>query len=134
MNIAISKLAPSRRSAVKSVSTAFKILKGNGGEMQRKLLLEEMTERMEFEPWELERYESNGQLKWLTIFLFYTIDCIKAGWLIKNKGVWFLTPQGEAAMELGPISLLENASKAYREWKANEPKEVAKGRMKTTLT
>jgi restriction system protein len=121
------ELAPSKRSAVKSISTAFNILKENGGEMQRKLLIEEMTKRIDFEEWETERYKSNGQLKWLTIFLFYTIDCIKAGWLIKNKGKWFLTPEGEAAIKLGPVALLENASKAYREWKAHEPKESTKG-------
>lgn len=125
MNKEISTLANSKRSAVRSISAAFEILKENGGEMQRKLLLEEMTKRIEFEPWELERYESNGQLKWLTIFLFYSIDCIKAGWLTKNKGIWFLTPEGEEAMKLGPVSLIENANKAYREWKANEPKEQA---------
>jgi hypothetical protein len=26
---------------------------------------------------------------------FYTIDCIKAGYLRKTKGVWYLTPEGE---------------------------------------
>lgn len=126
MGLDLSKLAPSKRSAFKSLSAAFTILQANGGEMQRKALLEAMTKKIEFEAWELERYESNGQLKWLTIFLFYTIDCIKAGWLTKNKGIWFLTPEGEKAIKLGPIALLENASKAYREWKSNETKGSAK--------
>jgi restriction system protein len=25
------------------------------------------------------------------------IDCIKAGFLVKKKGIWFLTPEGEDA-------------------------------------
>ena len=117
-----SNMSMSKRSAVKSLFAAFEILKNNGGEIQRKLLIEEMARRIKFEPWELERYESNGQLKWLTIFLFYSIDCMKAGWITKNKGLWFLTPEGERAVELGPLKLLELANKAYRIWKSNEVK------------
>lgn len=126
MSKKIEEFAPTKRSAIKTISTAFEILNENGGELQRKQLFDEMTKRIEFESWELERYESNGQLKWLTIFLFYTIDCIKAGWLLKNKGVWFLTPEGIIALKQGPVMLLENANKAYKAWKANEIKTISK--------
>lgn len=114
--------APTKRSAMRTLYAAFDILIKNNNELPRKELIEKITQQVQFENWELERYESNGQLKWLTIFLFYSIDCIKAGWLVKNKGVWYLTPEGVAAYLLGAEKLLEEAGKAYREWKSNESK------------
>lgn len=114
--------APTKRSAMKTIYAAFEVLITNNNELPRKELLEQITKKVTFEPWETERYESNGQLKWLTIFLFYSIDCIKAGWLSKNKGTWYITPEGIEAFKLGPEKLLDNAGKAYREWKANEVK------------
>ena len=121
-----SEIAPSKRSAGKSLFTAFTILKENGGEMKRKMLIDEMTTRIDFEPWEKERYASNGQLKWLTIFLYSTIDCIKAGWLTKDKRVWYLTPEGEKALQLGQVKMVEVGNKAYRDWKLNEAKDTGK--------
>lgn len=120
MNYDLSNLADSKRSAAKSLYTAFEILNENGGELPRKQIIEEMSKRIDFEPWETERYESNGQLKWLTIFLFYTVNCIKAGWLVKNKGIWFLTEEGKELIKLGPIVLVEESSKAYKQWKITE--------------
>lgn len=110
--------SPTKRSGVKSIFAAFQILNENDGEMHRNLLLEEIAKRVEFEPWELERYESNGQLKWVTIFVFYSIDSVKAGWLAKNKGMWYLTPEGKEALKLGDVALFEAANKAYRVWKS----------------
>lgn len=126
------KIAPTKMSAMKTMYAAFEILINNNDELPRKELIEKMTEKLVFEDWETERYESNGQLKWLTIFLFYSIDCMKAGWLTKNKGTWYITPEGKEAYKLGAEKLLETAGKAYREWKANEDtitplKDVSKG-------
>lgn len=53
---------------------------------------------------------------------FYSVDCVKAGYLRKVKGVWYLTPEGEAAMRKGPIELLESASAAYKKWNAARKK------------
>ena len=61
-------------------------------------------------------------MRWETILRFYTIDCIKAGFLRKQKGKWILTEEGEKAIELGPVDLLEFASKKYKEWDAKRKK------------
>jgi restriction system protein len=55
---------------------------------------------------------------------FYTVDCAKAGYLRKSKGTWYLTPEGEQAMKLGPVGLLESASIAYKKWDAKRKAEV----------
>jgi restriction system protein len=48
---------------------------------------------------------------------------IKAGFLVKKKGVWFLTPEGESALKLGATGLMDAATKAYREWRQKNPRQ-----------
>lgn len=50
---------------------------------------------------------------------FYSIDCQKAGFLIKNKGVWYLTDEGEKSLSLGALKMLDAATAAYRVWVAD---------------
>ena len=52
---------------------------------------------------------------------FDSIDCVKAGWVIKKKGVWYLTPEGEDALKLGAEKLLDSATQLYRKWRADNP-------------
>jgi restriction system protein len=72
--------------------------------------------------WEKQRYEKTGYIRWRSVLHFFSIDLIKAGFLIKKKGVWFLTLEGETALKLGETGLLEAAQKAYREWRLKNPK------------
>lgn len=116
----LANLAPSKRSAAKTLYAAFQLMAKYSPEMARKELLEKIEETVSFEDWELERYPSNSQLKWLTIFLFYSIDAVKTGWLVKNKGLWQLTEAGIEAAKLSPLELLEKAGKGYKEWQTLE--------------
>jgi restriction system protein len=110
------KLSKSRQVAVKTIYEAFLILKENGGQLQGKEVIDKMRDRVKFNEWEKEIYEKSGYVRWESILHFFTIDCIKAGYLRKNKGVWYLTEEGEKAIKLGPVKLLANATKLYREW------------------
>jgi len=65
--------------------------------------------------WEKEIFERTGYVRWESILHFSTVDCVKARFLRKNKGVWYLTEEGEKAMKLGPVKLLESAMAAYRQ-------------------
>lgn len=47
-------------------------------------------------------------------------------WLFsQKKGVWYLTSEGETAIELGEVGLLEAATTAYRKWKKEKEAEVS---------
>jgi len=116
------QLAPSKATAAKTIFKCFQILKKAGGEMSRKELLVEMTNTLAFSDYELEKLESNGQPRWLTVFLFYSVDANKAGFLAKNNGIWILTSEGEKAMKFGEVGLIEAASKAYRQWDSERKK------------
>ena len=102
---------------------ALKVLKENGGEMRGSQVVIEVEKRVPLGEWETHRYEKTGNIRWRSVLQFYSIDLIKAGFLIKKKGVWFLTPEGESALKLGETGLLDSATKAYREWRQKNPKQ-----------
>jgi restriction system protein len=110
--------AKSIKSASKTVYAAFQILKANGGEMRGRDIVAKIPEIVEITDWEKERYEKTGYIRWESILSFYTIDCMKAGFLQKDKGIWILTPEGEEAMKLGEEGLFRAAKKAYVQWKS----------------
>ncbi|RMZ51426.1 Mrr restriction system protein [Flavobacteriaceae bacterium PRS1] len=109
--------------AEKTIYTAFNILKENGGELRGKDVVDKIRESVDFNEYEKHRYEKTGYIRWESILHFYTIDCMKAGFLRKNKGLWILTNEGEEAIKLGSEKLLSTAIKIYREWDAKRKKE-----------
>lgn len=119
MNDELKKLAPSKQSAAKTIFATLNILKKAGGQLPGKQVIDTIRQTVELSDWEKETYETTGYIRWESILHFYTIDCIKAGFLRKNKGTWYLTEEGDKAIKLGPVKLLETASKLYRSWAAD---------------
>jgi len=115
------KLPRSRSLAAKLIYSALSILRDNGKEMPMRELMSKVENNVTLDEWEKSRYEKSGYIRWQSILHFFSIDCIKAGYLIKKKGIWYITPEGENALKLGPEKLLENATKAYRKWKSEQP-------------
>ena len=115
----------SKKIAEKTIYATLKILKKAGGEMRGKEVVDSIRETVTFDEYETYRYKKTGYIRWETILHFYTIDCMKAGFLRKNKGMWILTKEGEEAIKLGPEKLLNTATKIYREWDAKRKKEKA---------
>ncbi len=103
--------------AAKVVHAALVILRERGGEMRSRDVIAEVEKRVELDDWARERYES-GSSRWVTFLRFFTIDCAKAGFLVKKAGTWYLTPEGDKAIDLGPQELLEEAGRRYRQWEA----------------
>lgn len=116
-----SKLSPTKALAVKVSYAALSILKDNGGEMPMRDLMDRVENQVELTEWDKERYEKTGYIRWQSVLHFYSIDFVKAGYLRKKQAVWYLTPEGEDALKLGPVGLLESAQKAYKKWKSQQP-------------
>lgn len=103
----------------------MQILKEKGGEAPGKDVVSEVANRLTFNDWEKATLEKTGNIRWQSIMHFYSIDCVKAGFLIKKKGVWYLTPEGENALErFGEIEFMEEAGQAYRKWEKEAKKDV----------
>ena len=118
------QLAPSRALGARVLHAALEIIRENGGELHIKQLTEEIERRVELDEWAKDRYEKTGYVRWQSILHFFSIDAVKAGFLIKKKGVWYLTPEGETAIKLGDVGLLGAATKAYRAWKTEQNKQI----------
>ena len=117
-------LPRSKQVGKKAIFTARTILKENGGQMRGREAIDAVGRRLDLDSWARERYSKSGYVRWESILHFETIACVKAGFLIKKKGSWFLTPEGEAAIALGEDSLYSKAAAAYAIWKASLPREV----------
>ncbi|WP_034299340.1 restriction endonuclease [Herbaspirillum sp. RV1423] len=70
-------------------------------------------------------YES-GDRRFEKIVRFATVDCVKAGWMQKNKGIWTVTEEGMAAhRELkDPEQFQKAALKLYRKWKLAQKNDI----------
>src|ERR1044071_4972851 len=95
---ATKEISKSKQIAIKTIYEMFKILKANNGEMRGKEVIAKIAENVPFNEYESQILEKTGYVRWRSVFHFYTIDCIKAGFIRKQKGTWYLTPEGEAAM------------------------------------
>lgn len=73
-------------------------------------------------PYELGSY-ANGARRYEKVVRFSTIASVKAGWLVKEKGVWRLTEEGHVAFSefVDPAAFDAEASRLYREWKRTQP-------------
>lgn len=100
----------------------FKILMAAPDGMRASEALQVLASRFTLTPYEADNYES-GSRRFEKIVRFATVDCVKAGWLVKDKGIWSITDVGRAAhAELtDPEAFYKRACKLYAEWKAAQP-------------
>ena len=115
------KKSPSKVIAEKTIFEAFKILKAAGGQMRGKAVVDKIRETVSFDDYEKHVYEKTGYVRWESLLHFFTIDCMKAGYLLKENGVWILTEEGTKAISYGPEKLLSTATQKYREWSNKKP-------------
>lgn len=114
------KPGKTRTLAAKLIYAAMSILRDSGGEMPMRDMMVGVEKAVDLSDWAKERYEKSGYIRWQSVLHFYSIDCVKAGYIVKKKGVWYLTHEGEDALKLGPTKLLESATQAYRKWKTEQ--------------
>lgn len=110
------KLAQSRESAAKTMHATLQILKKAGGQLSGSEVIKRIEEQYEFTEWEKIRYAKTGNIRWQSILQFFTIDLMKAGFLLKEKGNWILTEEGDKATKLSDVELYEKAHEAYVQW------------------
>lgn len=75
-------------------------------------------------PYEAGSYDAGRRFE--RIVRFATVDCVKAGWMVKAKGVWSVTQTGEHAYQTfaEPDAFYRQATRLYRAWKASQTDEV----------
>lgn len=116
------QLSPSRQLAATVIYAAMKILVEKGGEAAGRDVIAEIEKSVNLDDWAKAVYQKSGYTRWKSILHFFSIDLIKAGFLIKKQGIWYITPEGATAIKLGDVGLLETATTAYRNWRDANPK------------
>jgi restriction system protein len=117
------KPSKTKATATKTIHAAFAAMKAAGGELPRSEVHAAIAKAVEFNEWELGTYPNSGNTRWKSVFAFYSIDAVKAGYLEKNKGVWILTDDGDKAADQSAAHLLADISKKFNEWSVRNKKE-----------
>ena len=104
----------------------FKILGSQPDGMRAADALVKLEQSIQLTPYEAGDYASGGR-RFERIVRFSTIAPVKAGWLIKDKGTWTLTPDGDAALvaHVNPEAFVNAAGQLYRKWKSAQPEVEA---------
>ena len=112
-----------KATATKTLYAVMKEISRRGGSMPAKELYPFVEANVKLTEWELEPAGKNKYIRWTNSFQFYSINYAKAGLIVKQKGMWYLTPEGEAALKLSPEEVMEKGEVAYREWRKLNPRE-----------
>jgi restriction system protein len=97
----------------------FEILLSYPDGLQAGEALNKLAAMVDMTPYEAGLYESTGTRRFEKIIRFATVDCVKAGWLLKNKGIWSITEAGKKAFASypDPEKFYREAIRLYRAWK-----------------
>ena len=117
------KRPTSKDRAAVFIKAAFEAMQEAGGSLPLRDIKIEVARRVQLGEHDLKVYEKTGYVRWESVLHFYSIDCVKAGFIRKHSGKWHLTPEGVAVMHLPARDLLDRALKGYKEWKAARPDE-----------
>ena len=105
------------------VRTALQILVENEDALPSREVVQQVGQRLSLNEYELERLEISGQIRWETILHFYSVSAVKAGWVIKNKGIWYITPEGKDVTVLSNKEYFDLSEAKYKEWYNNQPQK-----------
>jgi len=114
-----------RRRTGELLRKLFEILIAHPEGMQAREALDALEKLVTLTDYEKGVY-AGGTRRFEKIVRFATIDCVKAGWLLKSKGKWSIADAGKTAYGLfkDPEAFYRQAVKLYHEWKASQPDAV----------
>lgn len=112
-----------RRRTGELLRKLFEILMAAPSGMQAKDALASLASQVALTPYEAGEYTVGRRFE--KIVRFATVDCVKAGWMVKHKGLWTVTDEGRKAHARlsDPEAFYREAVRLYREWKSARPDE-----------
>lgn len=80
--------------------------------------LEQVAKLIPMTPYEAGYFDS-GSRRFEKIIRFASVDCVKAGWLVKQKGTWIVTEEGARAYNAhkDPEVFAKEAARLYSKWR-----------------
>ncbi len=106
----------------------FQLLKIQPDGIRAADALAALEKQVKLTAYEAGEYPTGGR-RFEKIVRFSTVAPVKAGWLVKNKGIWTLTPEGEAALQAhpDPEQFQRAAVQLYNKWRKAQPEPVGDG-------
>jgi restriction system protein len=89
-----------------------------------KEILDRIPQKITLTEWEKGFYPSSpGEKRYVKNIRFGSIDLVKAGWLVKSKGIWTITDDGRQAYQKykDPEVFYKEAVRLYHQWDLNRP-------------
>lgn len=102
----------------------FKILMNEPDGLPARQVIAKMHEVVPPTPFEKSEYPKQpGVVRFDKIIRFMTIGCVKAGWIIKQKGIWSITDEGRTAYGKfsSPEAFANEAHRLYHVWRNENP-------------
>jgi restriction system protein len=100
----------------------FEILLDHPEGVRARDVISQIAASIKLSEYEQSEYESGGK-RYDKIIRFATVDCVKAGWMVKNKGTWLLTDDGKKAYATykDPEDFAKKALALYNVWRKSQP-------------
>lgn len=80
----------SKARAAVFIKAAMEAMDEAGGSLPLRDVKKAVAQRVKLDEHDLARYEKTGYVRWESVLHFYSIDCVKAGFIRKNRGRWHL--------------------------------------------
>ncbi len=111
-----------RRRTGEFLRVLFRALLDHPDGMQARDAIDAVRGRMTLSEYERGEFPTGG-VRFDKILRFATVNCVKAGWIVKQKGRWTVTKEGGQAFAAyeNPEIFYKEAVKLYNQWKANQP-------------
>jgi len=106
------------------IRKAFEVMFEHPDGLQAKNVLAEVANRIELTEFEKSYYPNNPHIRrFEKILRFGTIAPGKAGWLVKSKGMWTVTEEGQKAYKefTDPEKFRRESIRLYKQWASNQP-------------
>jgi restriction system protein len=104
----------------------FRLLLAQPEGLPAKSILKQLAEILPPTDFEKTTYPRRPDVRrYEKIVRFSTIGPVKAGWLVKNKGLWTITDAGRKAYDQfpDPEQFMREAARLYRKWAAEQPQD-----------
>ena len=95
--------------AMKCLHTIMQYMKKNGGSIRFRDIMEVVPAGVTLTEWEKERAGKMQYIRWWADTQFYSLEYVKAGFIVKKEGVWYITPEGEETLKEGAEKLFHKA-------------------------
>ena len=96
----------------------FQLLQEHPNGLRARDAVAQVSSRLMLTEYEQGSYVSGG-IRFDKIMRFATVDTVRAGWLIKDSGIWTITEAGIAALSKwpNPKDFYSEASRLYQAWR-----------------